>query len=315
MEQPRVLLLETIHDEAYQYLSGQCVIVPGYEEASVSGDFHAIITRGKGKVTADLMDQNKSLRVVARCGVGLDNVDVAAATSRQIPVINAPGINTQTVVEHTISLMLMLVRNMYNSVTAVKQDQWQFRNSLVSDELSGKTLGIAGMGNIGKKVAKVAQALGMNICYYDPWAAVDEFQKVELHELLQTSDVVSIHLPLTGQTRGMIGKTELAKMKPSSFLINTSRGEIIDHQALEQAIRSAHLAGFAADVLPEEPPETGYSLLSHPGVLVTPHSASLTASTYRQMCLITVQNVVSLLSGTPFDPQCIFNRRDILPFQ
>lgn len=315
MDRPRALLLETIHDDALHYLSGHCNVIPGYETIPESGDFQAIITRGKGRVTAALMDQNPSLRVIARCGVGLDNIEVTAATQRQIPVINAPGINTQTVVEHTIALMLMLVRNMYNSVSAVKDEQWHFRNSIVSDEVSGKLLGILGMGNIGKKVAVVAQALGMDVCYYDPWASVDLFRSAELEALLSTADIISIHLPLTPQTSAMIGKDEIAKMKPSTFLINTSRGEIIDHQALEQALENGNLAGFAADVLPEEPPAKGYSLPKHPRVLITPHSASLTSATYRNMCLQTVQNVVSLLKGTSFDPHCIFNRRALLPFQ
>ncbi|MDX2245478.1 MAG: hydroxyacid dehydrogenase [Bacteroidia bacterium] len=315
MDKPRVLLLETLHEEAYKFLSRFCLPEPHYQAPPTGGKFDAIITRGKGRITASLMDHCEGLRVIARCGVGLDNIDVEAASARQIPVINAPGVNTQTVAEHTITLILMLVRNMYNSVAAVKNNHWDYRNGIVSDEITGKTLGIAGMGNIGRKVAQIAKVLGMEIIYFDPWTSAEEFRKVSLDDLLNTADVISLHLPLTENTRGFFGKNQITRMKPGAFLVNTSRGEIVDHEAVEESLAAGHLGGFAADVLPQEPPPPDYALLNHPNVLITPHSASLTASTYRQMCLLTVQNVVGLLTHTSFNIQSIFNRHDLLKYQ
>lgn len=166
-----VLLLETIAAEALAILQEKVNVFTGYDEASVKDvlnkeEIHAIITRGKGLINEPLIAACPHLQVVARCGVGLDNVDVAAATARKIMVINAPGSNAATIAEHTLTLMLMLMRNMYTSVSEVKQDNWNWRNQYTGDELNGKTLGILGMGNIGKRVARLGEAFGMEVQYW-----------------------------------------------------------------------------------------------------------------------------------------------------
>ncbi|KAG4080483.1 hypothetical protein HA402_013941 [Bradysia odoriphaga] len=308
-----VLLLETIAEEALALLQQQVNVFTGYDEASVKDvlgkeEIHGIITRGKGQINKALISACPHLQVVARCGVGLDNVDVAAATARKIKVINAPGSNAATIAEHTLALMLMLMRNMYESVSQVKQDNWNWRSQYAGDELNGKTLGILGMGNIGKRVAHLGDAFGMNVCYWSRSVQDLPYQYGTLEEVLQQSDVVSLHLPFNSATDHIIGEKQLAMMKKGSLLINTARGALIDHTALLSALNKGSIAGFAADVLPEEPPAPQAGIVHHPRALITPHSGSLTAATYRQMCLLTVSNVVAVLTGGQPAHNSVYNR-------
>ncbi|ATP56543.1 phosphoglycerate dehydrogenase [Pedobacter ginsengisoli] len=307
-----VLLLETIDDEALTILEEHVNVFTGYDDASLKNilenqDVHAVITRGKGQINKALMEAIPTLQVAARCGVGLDNVDVQEATARKIMVINAPGSNAATIAEHTLSLMLMLMRNMYESVAQVKQDNWNWRNQYSGDELNGKTLGILGMGNIGKRVAKLGEAFGMNILYWSRSSQDLPYTYLSMDEVLEQSDVVSLHLPFTKETGTLIKEEQLALMKPGALLVNTARGALIDHEALLNALNEQRISGFAADVLPEEPPVHGFPILHHSRSLITPHSGSLTASTYRQMCVLTVKNVVAVLTGEEPDNRSIFN--------
>jgi len=308
-----VLLLETIADEALAVLQQKVNVFTGYDEASLREilnreDIHAIITRGKGQINEPLIAACPHLQVVARCGVGLDNVDVAAATAKKILVINAPGSNAATIAEHTLSLMLMLMRNMYQSVSQVKQDNWNWRNQYTGDELNGKTLGILGMGNIGKRVARLGEAFGMEILYWGKSVQHLPYKYQSLENVLRYADVVSLHLPLNSETDQLIGEQQLGLMKRSALLINTARGALIDHAALVKALNTSVIAGFAADVLPEEPPVKGLPIVHHPRAIITPHSGSLTAATYRQMCLLTINNVVAVLTGETPEANSIYNR-------
>lgn len=303
-----VLLLETIADEALALLEENANVFEGYTEGGLSEvlgrvEVHAVITRGKGQIDKRLMDACPDLEVVARCGVGLDNVDVAEATARKIRVVNAPGSNAATIAEHTLALMLMLMRNLYQSVERVKQHDWNWRNQYAGDELNGKTLGILGMGNIGKRVAKLGEAFGMKVLY---WSRTT--QNLPMEELLKQSDVISLHLPLTQETNEIIGEAQLALMKPTAFLINTARGALINHAALLDALNTNTIAGFAADVLPDEPPVENLSIVQHPHALITPHTASLTAATYQRMCLLIVKNVLAILGGGAAELNSVYNR-------
>ncbi|KIA94058.1 phosphoglycerate dehydrogenase [Pedobacter kyungheensis] len=303
-----VLLLETIADEALALLEENANVFEGYTEGGLNEvlgriEVHAVITRGKGQIDKRLMDCCPDLEVVARCGVGLDNVDVAEATARKIRVVNAPGSNAATIAEHTLALMLMLMRNLYQSVERVKQHDWNWRNQYAGDELNGKTLGILGMGNIGKRVAKLGEAFGMKVLY---WSRTT--QNLPMEELLKQSDVISLHLPLTQETNEIIGAAQLALMKPTAFLINTARGALINHAALLDALNANTIAGFAADVLPDEPPVENLSVVQHPHALITPHTASLTAATYQRMCLLTVKNVLAILGGGAAELNSVYNR-------
>lgn len=307
-----VLLLESIADEAFSVLRENVNVFTGYDEATLKEvlntvEVHAIITRGKKQIDKALMEACPHLQVAARCGVGLDNVDVAEATARKIRVINAPGSNAATIAEHTLALMLMLMRDLYTSVQQVKQNNWEWRNQYAGDELNGKTLGILGMGNIGKRVARLGEAFSMKVVYWSRSA-----QELSMEEVLKQSDVVSLHLPLSKETDKIIGAPQLALMKPNAFLINTARGALVDHAALLEALNTKAIAGFAADVLPDEPPVQSLPLVQHPRTIITPHSASLTSSTYRQMCLLTVNNVVAVLAGREPELNSVYNRKSFV---
>ncbi len=311
-----ILLLETIAPAAMNLLSEaqNVVLFEGFSEQTKmkivsENDIHVIITRGKGQVNPALLEQCPHLSIIARCGVGLDNIAVAEATKLGIVVINAPNSNAATIAEHTIALLLLLQRNLYPAITMVKEGNWQSRNTYRGDEINGKTLGILGLGNIGKKVAAIATALGMTVLY---WSAKKEdvpYDFVSFEELLKQANCISVHLPLTSKTTNLLNHSAFEKMEKRPLLINTARGKIIHQEALLQALTLGRISGFAADVLETEPPAEKDPLISHPKTLITPHLGSLTTTTYRQMCLRTVKNVLAVLEGKPHDPNCIFNRK------
>lgn len=314
-----ILLLETIEEAALNILHQHkdVQVLEGYQKENVETlvdehEIHAIITRGKGQVQSSLMDACPQLMAIARCGVGLDNIDVEVASERRIPVLNAPGANSATIAEHTLSLILMLVRNMYQSVTKVKQDNWRWRTQYTGDELGGKTLGILGMGNIGQRTARFADTIGMQVIYWDQRSADVPYPRKDMNDVLGQADVVCIHLPLTPETEGLISDEALQSMKTHAYLINTARGQIIDQVALRKALQNGKLAGFAADVLDKEPPSPHDPLLSMANVLITPHSGSLTATTYRNMCVLSVKNVLALLEGKEPKAGCIFNEKALV---
>lgn len=288
-----VLLLEPITDEAHRLLAEQVNVLTEKHD----GPIHAIITRGKGRIDQTLMDACPDLQAVARCGVGLDNVGVEEAKARNIQVINTPGANAATMAEHTLSLMLMLTRNMYQAVGEVKEGNWNWRSQYSGDELNGKTLGILGMGDIGERTARLAEAFGMEVIYWSRTKKDLPYSYLSLEEVLQQADVLSLHLPSTKETDQLIGAGELALLKPSALLINTARGALIDHDALFNALHTGRLGGFAADVLPEEPPTGDWPIIQLPNVLITPHSGSLTESTFRKMCMIVVKKVLDALES------------------
>lgn len=308
-----VLLLETVASEADTLLRENTNVHEAFKgsnpvEIAKSATIHAIVTRGKGNVNLELIDACTELEVIARCGVGLDNVDVNEATKRGIKVINAPGSNSSTVAEHALTLMLTGIRNTWNSVERVKAGDWHWRNQYSGDELRGKTLGILGMGNIGQRVAKLADAFGMNVIYWDKFPVQSEYKSCSMEDVLKQADVVTIHVPLLDETKHLVGEEQLNLMKPNAWLINTARGPIIDETALVEALENEKISGFASDVLAVEPPDSDHPLLNHPKTLITPHTASLTATTYRNMCVSTVQNTIAILDGSQPDPKSVFNR-------
>lgn len=297
-----IVLLEPIHAEAQALLAAYGPVVElatpsAFDQIYQTPHVEALITRGRGQIRQALLANLPDLRVVARCGVGLDNLDVQAAAARGIPVVYAPGSTTTAVAEHTLLLMLALARRLITVVTAVRSAHWAVRNTYTGMELSGKTLGIVGMGAIGQRVAQLATALGMRVIYYNRHPRPGLGQQVTLAELLSQADVVSLHIALTPATQGLIGPAELAQMKPGALLINTARGALVDQQAVHQAVHQGTLGGYAADVLAVEPPPADEALLGHEQVVVTPHLAALTAETYRLMCVTTVQNVLAILRG------------------
>jgi D-3-phosphoglycerate dehydrogenase / 2-oxoglutarate reductase len=252
----------------------------------------AILTRGHGRISAALIERFPSLRVVARCGVGLDNIDLAAAAARGIPVVYAPGSTTNAVAEHTVMLMLAAARRLRQVTEAVHNGHWEVRQNYRAAELNGRTLGIVGLGSIGRRVAELAAALGMRVI---TWSRSRPL--LSLEEVVREADVVSLHVALTPETRHLIGARELAVMKPGSILINTARGAVIDQRALAAALEQGRPAFFAADVLDLQPPDADEPLLRSERTLFTPHIAALTDRTYRTMCVSTAENVLAILRG------------------
>ena len=313
-----ILLLETVADEAMQLLEAaeNIQILKGFDETTLQHHIareriDAIITRGKGQVRTDLMGKLTDLKVISRCGVGLDNIDVSEATKRNIKVVNAPNSNADTIAEHTIAILLMLQRNLFNAITMVKENRWADRGSYIGDESHGKTLGIIGMGNIGRKVAKIGTSLGMNVVY---WSAKKEevpYPFLDFDALLSTSDSISLHLPLTPKTENLLNSSAFSKMKSSALLINTARGGIINQKELYSALQNKKIAGFAADVLAQEPPDTNDPLLQLDNVLITAHLGSLTKTTYTKMCTMTVDNTLAILAGAQPMANCIYNRNEL----
>jgi len=307
-----VLLLETIENESFELLKNEKDIQlhlawEGMPAADILEGIDAVITRGIGQVNRALYDACPNMKVAARCGVGLDNVDVAEASKRGIKVINAPGSNASTVAEHTISLMLTIQRNLFEALSAVKNGQWASRSSFKSDELHGKTLGILGLGNIGLKVANIAAAFGMKVIYWSPSNKEVPYLLVDKDTLFRSADIISLHLPLNEETKDIVDEEVFNKMNQGAILINTARGALVNRDALLSALDTGKLAGYGADVPFSPPPTADDALISHPKSFITAHVSSLTATTYKNMCLSTVKNVLAVLHGQTPDPQCIFN--------
>jgi D-3-phosphoglycerate dehydrogenase / 2-oxoglutarate reductase len=297
-----ILLLESLHAEAEALLAGVGDVVRAPDPNAPDCDFavvRAILTRGRGRIPEALMARCPALRVVARAGVGLDNLDTAAAARRGIPVVFAPGGNTATVAEHTLALILDLVRGITRAAVQVAAGRWEERASYQGNEIRGLVLGVLGFGAIGQRVAQLAAVFGMRVLVlaHRDRVVPAPYEAAPLLDLLRAADVVTLHLPLTPATKGLLGARELAAMQPSAFLVNTARGALVDGVALRAALAAGRLAGFAADVLEQEPPAADDSLLRSERVLLTPHVASLTALTYRGMCVDTARNVAAILRG------------------
>jgi len=306
-----ILLLESLHAEAEALLAGVDELVRAKDPNAPDCDFaavRAILTRGRGRIPDALMARCSSLRVVARAGVGLDNVDTAAAARRGIPVVFAPGGNAATVAEHTLALVLDLVRGITRTAIQVAAGRWEERAHYQGNEIRGLVLGVLGFGAIGQRVAKLADAFGMKVVVlaHRGRAVPAPYESAELREVLRVADVVTLHLPLSPATKGLLGAGELAAMKASACLVNTARGALIDGVALRAALVEGRLGGFAADVLEQEPPAAGDPLLGCERVLLTPHVASLTAATYRAMCVDTARNVVAVLRGEAPEGRSLF---------
>lgn len=307
-----ILLLESLHADAEAILAQHDTVVlaetPALAMAAAeAGGVTSILTRGKNKITRELMQAcGDSLKAVCRAGAGLDTVDVAVAKAMGIAVMYAPGKNAATTAEHTLMLMLAAARKLAVLNAHVKAGDWAIRATYEGLELNGKTLGIIGMGNIGSRVALLAQAFGMNVIYWSRASRDERFALRELDDLLRASDVVSLHIALNEQTRGMLGIRELALMKQDALLINTARGALIDASALEAMLIEGRLGGYAADVMAQQPPDANDPLLHSERVTLTPHVAGLTDRTYREVCVFCAQNVLAVVKGEAPDATAVF---------
>ena len=264
------------------------------------GEYDALIVRSGTKVTEELLDRAERLKVIGRAGVGVDNVDVAAATRRGIVVANAPQSTVISAAEHTVALLLALARNVPQAHAALREGRWE-RSRFGGIELAGKTLGIVGFGRIGQQVARRARALEMKVVGYDPYVSPERFRALgaehaaELSDLLAQSDFLTLHLTLTEETHGLLGREQLAATKPGIRVVNVARGELVDEDALADALASGHVAGAALDVFSAEP----YSgpLLELENVVVTPHLGASTEEAQDRAGVIVAEQVCAALEG------------------
>jgi D-3-phosphoglycerate dehydrogenase len=264
-------------------------------------EFHAIVVRSRTKVTRDVIARGESLRVIGRCGVGLDNIDVAAAKERGVAVVAAAGASAVSVAELTLGLMLSLARRIPEADASMRAGKWE-RSRFMGSELAGKTLGVIGLGHIGRQVARRALAFEMRVVYHDPFLPAGAGGEVgaeerPLKELLETADVITIHVPLSQETRRLIDEDALRRMPRGACVVNVSRGGIVDEAALLAAIRSGHIAGAALDVFETEPP-AGSALLSEPRVIMTPHIGASTSEAQERAGIEVARRVIEILRST-----------------
>jgi D-3-phosphoglycerate dehydrogenase / 2-oxoglutarate reductase len=262
------------------------------------GEYEGLIVRSRTKVTAEILAHASRLRVIGRAGIGVDNIDVAAATAAGVVVMNTPEGNTNTAAEHTIAMLLALARNIAPADGAMKHGEWE-RERFVGVEIVGKTLGVIGLGRVGALVAKKAQGLGMITVGYDPFVSRERGQSLgvellELSELLPRVDFITVHTPKTRGTTHLIGHDEFALMKRGVRVVNCARGGIIDEAALYEAIQSGTVAGAALDVFEHEPPGQ-LPLVNHPAVLCTPHLGASTEEAQERVAVDIAQQMIDYL--------------------
>ncbi len=271
------------------------------ELAEIIGAYEGLVVRSSTKVTAEVIAKANRLKVIGRAGVGLDNVDADAATKRGIIVMNVPSGNTISTAEYTMSMILALSRRIPQAYASLRGGAWE-RSKFVGTELFGKTLGIIGLGKIGTEVAKRAQAFGMRIIAHDPFLSSERSQQLEIqltdaNTLYAEADVITVHTPLTVETRHLIGAAEIASMKKGVRLVNCARGGIIDEAALHQAIVSGHVAGAALDVFEEEPPKKDHPLLQLEQVVAVPHLGASTQEAQLNVAIEVAKQVADALLG------------------
>jgi D-3-phosphoglycerate dehydrogenase / 2-oxoglutarate reductase len=263
------------------------------------GQYDGLVVRSRTKVDREVLEKGTKLRLVARPGTGLDNVDVEFAKSRGITVVNSPESLVEAVAEHVILLMLAISRKLPAADASVKAHKWE-KSSFEGRELKGKVLGIVGLGRIGRRIAEIARAMQMSVLFYDVIAIPEEVltslqaRVVSLDELFHTSDYVTLHVPMTPETAHMVSQKRLAEMKPGAYLINTSRGGVIDEAALASALNEGKLAGAALDVFETEPP-TG-PILEAPNTILTPHIGGQTEEAQTDAISVVGQKVRTFFS-------------------
>jgi phosphoglycerate dehydrogenase-like enzyme len=310
-DRPLIVLVHPMHESGMRMLreAGPLRLAAGSDPETLRREVagaSALVIRTGGVIDAALLDHGRSLKVIGRHGVGYDQIDVRAATARGIQVVYTPGANTQSVAEHVFALMIGLSKHFPRMMAELTRGNYHARTSLTGRELAGKTLGIIGFGRIGRRVGEIAHlGFGMRVQYHDIVPAPEEVElragarRVGLKELLQSSDYVTLHVPLDASTRNLIDQPALAMVRPETILINTSRGPVVDEAAVAVALDRGRLWGFGADVFAEEPPPPDHPLIGRPDVLLTPHSAAQTEEGLRNMATMVAQDVISVLHGTP----------------
>ena len=304
---PRVLVSDPIGPEGVSLLETEAEVdvktgMKPAELLDTVGGYQALVVRSETKVNREVIAAGKDLQVIARAGIGVDNIDLEAATGAGIAVVNAPTGNTVAAAEHTMALMLSLARNVPGAHHSLQSGEWR-RSAFMGVEVRDKTLGICGLGRVGTEVARRAQAFGMRLVGYDPFVAPDYARRIgvellSLDDLLSESDFVTLHTPLTEGTRGMVGMQQIEKIKQGARIINVARGELVDDAALLAGLESGKLSGVALDVFSKEPPERG-PLVEHPKAIVTPHLGASTREAQREVAIEAAEQVLAVLKGEP----------------
>ncbi len=305
----KVLVAEPISEEAIRVMKDAGIKVdikinPNKDELlKIIHDYDALIVRSQTKVNRELINAAKKLKIIGRAGVGVDNIDIETATQKGIVVVNAPGGNTISTAEHTIALILAAARRIPQADKSVKEGKWE-RKKFMGIELRGKTLGIVGLGRIGYEVAKRCKAFEMNVIAYDPYIPRERAEKigvklVDFDTLLKESDIITIHVPKTKETLGLIGQEEFKKMKDGVILVNAARGGIVDEKALYDAIVSGKVYAAALDVYEKEPPDRNNPLLKLESVVTTPHIAASTKEAQLSVGMIVAKDIINMARGLP----------------
>ncbi|MBA2244174.1 MAG: phosphoglycerate dehydrogenase [Gemmatimonadetes bacterium] len=293
----RVLVTDEVDPEGVALLRAEPALdvqerptLPPAQLLEEIGGYDALIGRSATRITRELLERGTCLRVIGRAGVGVDNIAIERATEMGIAIINAPGGNTVSVAELTFGVLLALARNVHRAAESMARGAWD-RSFLGGTELRGRTLAVIGLGRIGSEVARRGRAFGMTLLGYDPYVGEARFEELgverarSLTEAVERADVLTLHVPLTAETQGMIGAAELARLNPRAYLLNLARGGLIDESALIDALRSGRLAGVALDVFAREPLAADHPLRTLPNVLLTPHLGASTAEAQRSVAV------------------------------
>ena len=265
-------------------------------------DADALIVR-IAKCDGHAIENSPNLKVIGRTGVGYDSVDVKTATAHGIPVVITPGANNRSVAEHAVAMMFALSKNLVEAQQEMCKGNWEIRGAKKAFELEGKTIGILGLGAIGRETAKICEGCGMKVAAYDPFLSKEQVEGYgavyyeNYEDLLKVSDVVSIHVPLTDETKNMISKKQLTEMKKTALIINCSRGGIINETDLVEALKAGEIAGAGTDVFCSEPPKTDDPLLNCPNLIVSPHSATQTREAVIKMAQMCVKGCLAVAEG------------------
>jgi D-3-phosphoglycerate dehydrogenase len=304
----KVLLAEPIDEAGMKVLRGKVDIVmspdpSGESVGQLLKEVQGLIVRTATKVSRSMIESAPRLEVISRTGGGLDNVDIEAATGHSVVVCGVKGPQDRFVAEHAVSLIMALAKQIFYLDKEVRKGNFKSRYDYRPMGLAGKRVGVMGLGRIGRIVAEMCHHLGMEVWGYDPYLNARDLRlpglvfTKEREEILKTSDFLSLHVPLSRETQGLVGKKELDLMKPTAFLINTSRGEIIDEPALIEALQEGKIAGAGLDVFAKEPPEPSHPFFQMENVILTPHTGALTKDAVAQLAEGAAQNILDVLEG------------------
>lgn len=300
----RVLISDEMSPRAAELLAASSAVevdvrfgLTAGDLAASIGNYDGLLVRSRTKVTAEVIEAGNRLKIIGRAGIGVDNIDVAAASRRGIIVENAPSGNAVTTAEHALCLLMSLARHIPQATASMKEGKWE-KKLFSGTEIMGKNLGVIGLGNIGRIVADRARGLKMKVLAFDPFIGAEAAGRlgVELctiDDLIERADFISIHTPLTNETRGLIGAEQFAKMKPEMLLVNAARGGIVDEDALLAALDKGQIAGAALDVFTEEPVPAGSKLIAHPKLICTPHLGASTGEAQEKVAIEVAEQLVA----------------------